>query len=76
VTTTVPGMQLALEGQPRLAAGRWRVDPARSHASFAASVAGRPVRDGCPCPARCEYRADRRFDGAADRQGERGQYRV
>jgi hypothetical protein len=32
--------------------------------------------DACPCPARCEYRADRRFDGAADRQGERGQYRV
>jgi hypothetical protein len=23
VTTTVPGMQLALEGQPRLAAGAW-----------------------------------------------------
>src|SRR5580692_9550328 len=41
-----PGMQLPPGGQPRLAAGSWRVDPARSHASFAASVVGRPVR-GC-----------------------------
>jgi hypothetical protein len=46
VTTMTPGMQLPPGGQERLAAGSWRVDPARSHASFAASVVGRPVR-GC-----------------------------
>jgi polyisoprenoid-binding protein YceI len=46
VTTTTPGMQLSPGGQPRLAAGRWRVDPAQSDASFTASVVGRPVR-GC-----------------------------
>jgi polyisoprenoid-binding protein YceI len=48
VTTTTPGMQLPPGGQPRLAAGSWRVDPARSHAWFAASVAGRPVRGRLP----------------------------
>src|ERR1700759_4022250 len=41
-----PGMQLPPGGQPRLAAGSWRVDPAQSDASFTASVVGRPVR-GC-----------------------------
>jgi polyisoprenoid-binding protein YceI len=46
VTTTTPGTQLSPGGQPRLAAGSWRVDPAQSYASFAASVVGRPVR-GC-----------------------------
>jgi hypothetical protein len=46
VTTTAPGTRFSPGGQPRLAAGRWRVGPARSYASFAASVAGRPVR-GC-----------------------------
>jgi polyisoprenoid-binding protein YceI len=46
VTTTTPGVQLEPGGQPRLAAGRWRIDPARSHASFAVRAAGRPVR-GC-----------------------------
>jgi hypothetical protein len=35
-------------GQPRLAVGSWRVDPAQSHASFAASVVGRPVRGRLP----------------------------
>src|SRR5258708_2864239 len=35
-------------GQPRLAAGRWRVDPAHSHASFAARGAGRAVRGSLP----------------------------
>ena len=29
---------------PRVAPGRWRADPARSHASFTARVAGGPVR--------------------------------
>ena len=35
-------------GQPRLAAGWWRVDPAHSHASFAARVAGQAVRGSLP----------------------------
>jgi polyisoprenoid-binding protein YceI len=48
VTTTTPGMQLPPGGQPRLVAGSWRVDPAQSHASFAASVVGRPVRGRLP----------------------------
>ena len=46
--TTTPGMQLPPGGQPRLAAGSWRVDPAQSHTSFAASVVGRPVRGRLP----------------------------
>ena len=46
MTTTTPGMQLPPGGQPRLAAGSWRVDPAQSNASFAVSVVGRPMR-GC-----------------------------
>jgi polyisoprenoid-binding protein YceI len=45
--TTMPGIQL-VPGQPRLAAGGWRVNPAHSHASFAARVAGRPVRGRLP----------------------------
>ena len=48
MTTTTPGMELPPGGQPRLAAGSWRVDPAQSHASFAASVVGRPVRGRLP----------------------------
>src|SRR5260370_15172656 len=48
VTTTTPGIQLKPGGQSRLAAGSWRVDPAHSHASFAARVAGRPVRGRLP----------------------------
>ena len=48
MTATTPGMQLPPGGQPRLTAGGWRVDPAQSHASFAASVAGRPVRGRLP----------------------------
>ena len=48
MTTTTPGMQLPPGGQPRLTAGGWRVDPAQSHASFAASVVGRPVRGRLP----------------------------
>jgi polyisoprenoid-binding protein YceI len=50
--TTTPGMQLPPGGQPRLAAGSWRVDPAQSGASFAASVAGRPVRGRLPVSGR------------------------
>src|SRR5260370_261780 len=45
VTTTTPGIQLKPGWQSRLAAGSWRVDPAHSHASFAARAAARPVRD-------------------------------
>src|ERR1700722_17776397 len=41
-------MQLPPGGQPRLAAGSWRVDPARSHASFTASVLGRRGRGPLP----------------------------
>jgi polyisoprenoid-binding protein YceI len=48
VTTTTPGIQLKPGGQPRLAPGSWRVDPARSTASFAVRVAGRPVRGRLP----------------------------
>jgi hypothetical protein len=43
VITTTPGMQLPPGGRPRLAAGSWWVDPAQSHASFAASAVGRPA---------------------------------
>jgi polyisoprenoid-binding protein YceI len=38
--------------QPRPTAGSWRVDPAQSHASFAARVAGRPVRGRLPLAGR------------------------
>ena len=48
MTTATPGIQLRPGGQPRLAAGHWRVDPAHSHASFVARVAGRPVRGRLP----------------------------
>jgi hypothetical protein len=47
-----PGMQLPPGGQQRLTAGCWRVDPAQSHASFAASVVGRPVRGRLPLTGR------------------------
>jgi polyisoprenoid-binding protein YceI len=48
VTTTTPDIQPEQGGQPRLAVGNWRVDPARSQASFEARVAGRPVRGRLP----------------------------
>jgi len=48
VTTTAPGIRLKPAGQPRLAPGRWRVDPAHSNASFAARVAGCPARGRLP----------------------------
>jgi hypothetical protein len=47
VTATTTGIELLLGGQPRLAAGSWRVDLARSYASFAARVAGWPVQGAC-----------------------------
>ena len=40
MTATMPGHQFLPPGLPRLAVGSWRVDPARSHASFAARAAG------------------------------------
>jgi len=36
----------------RLATGRWRADPARSHASFTARAGGRPVRGRLPLAGR------------------------
>jgi polyisoprenoid-binding protein YceI len=48
VTTMTTGIQLDPDGRPQLAAGSWRVDPAHSHASFAARVAGRSVRGRLP----------------------------
>ena len=52
MTTTTPGHQFLPAGLPRLAAGNWRVDPARSHASFAARAAGRPVLGRVPLTGR------------------------
>ena len=52
MATMTPGMQLPPGGRPRLAAGSWRVDPAQSHALFAASVVGRPVRGRLPLSGR------------------------
>jgi YceI-like domain len=46
VTTTTSRTQLSPGQKPRLAIGSWRVDPAHSRASFAAQIAGAPVR-GC-----------------------------
>jgi polyisoprenoid-binding protein YceI len=48
VTTATPGIRLRPDGQPRLAAGRWRIDPAQSQASFTVRFAGRPVRGRFP----------------------------
>jgi polyisoprenoid-binding protein YceI len=46
VTATTRRVRPGPGGEPGLAAGHWQVDPARSHASFVARVAGRSVR-GC-----------------------------
>jgi polyisoprenoid-binding protein YceI len=48
----MPGHQFLPAGLPRLAVGSWRVDPARSHASFAARAAGRSVRGQLPLTGR------------------------
>src|SRR4249920_3899762 len=45
-SATVPGQRFLPAGLSRPAAGSWRVDPARSQASFAARAAGRRV-SGC-----------------------------
>jgi polyisoprenoid-binding protein YceI len=52
VTATTPGHQFLPAGLPRLAVGNWRVDPARSHATFAARAAGRSVRGHLPLTGR------------------------
>src|SRR6478735_9010453 len=44
----MPGQRFLPAGLSRPAAGSWRVDPARSQASFAARVAGRPVGGRLP----------------------------
>ena len=46
MSATMPGRRFLPAGMPRPAVGSWRVDPARSQASFAARAAGRPV-GGC-----------------------------
>ena len=46
--TAAPDLQPATLSSPDVAVGRWRVDPARSHTSFTARVAGRPVRGHLP----------------------------
>jgi polyisoprenoid-binding protein YceI len=48
VTMMGPGIRLQTGASLRPAPGSWRVDPAESHASFAALVAGRPVRGRLP----------------------------
>jgi polyisoprenoid-binding protein YceI len=52
VTATTPGHQFLPAGLSRLAVGSWRVDPARSHATFAARAAGRSVRGHLPLTGR------------------------
>ena len=52
MTATTPAHQFLPAGLPRLAVGSWRVDPARSHASFAARAAGRSVRGHLPLTGR------------------------
>ncbi len=47
-TATTPGIQFKPGGRPPLSAGSWRVDPAHSHAWFAARVADRSVRGRLP----------------------------
>ena len=49
---TGPGIQPSAGRRPRLATGQWRVDPAQSHASFAARVGGRCVRGRTPLAGR------------------------
>ena len=52
LVTTTSRIQLPPGRPPRLAVGSWRVDPAHSHASFTARVAGRPVRGRLPLTGR------------------------
>jgi polyisoprenoid-binding protein YceI len=52
LTMMRPGIPLKPGAQLQPAAGRWRVDPVQSHASFAARVAGRPLRGRLPLTGR------------------------
>jgi polyisoprenoid-binding protein YceI len=52
VTATTPGHPFVPAELPRPAASSWRVDPARSHASFAARGAGLSVRGRLPLTGR------------------------
>jgi polyisoprenoid-binding protein YceI len=52
VTAAMPGQRFLPAGLSRPTAGSWRVDPARSQASFAARVAGRPVGGRLPLAGR------------------------
>jgi polyisoprenoid-binding protein YceI len=52
VTATTPSHRFLPAGLPRLAAGSWRVDPARSCASFAARAVGRSVLGRVPLTGR------------------------
>ena len=48
MSTTMPGQRFLPAGLSPRTAGSWRVDPARSQASFAAQFAGQPVRGRLP----------------------------
>ena len=52
VTATTPGHQFLPSGSARLPVGSWRVDPARSYASFAGRAVGRPVLGRVPLTGR------------------------
>ena len=52
MTVMRPGLQRQPSARLRPASGHWLVDPARSYASFAARVAGRPVRGRLPLTGR------------------------
>jgi polyisoprenoid-binding protein YceI len=52
VIATIPGQRFLPAGLSRPTVGNWRVDPARSQASFAAWVAGRPVGGRLPLAGR------------------------
>ena len=52
VTTMRPGIQVNPSAQRRPAAGDWRVDPARSYASFAVRAGGQTVRGRLPLTGR------------------------
>src|SRR6266581_7375591 len=50
--TTTPGQRFLPAGLPRSTVGSWRVDPARSQASFAARAVGQPVGGRLPLAGR------------------------
>jgi polyisoprenoid-binding protein YceI len=52
VTATTPGHRFLPAGLPQPTAGSWRVDPARSQASFAARAVGRSVAGRLPLAGR------------------------